>query len=369
MELDDGAGLEMVDVDMVLPHELWAHVYSYHPNVFEDMFGFQHAGVFWDHVPAARRPAPQDALHNIVPLRLFGDDVPVGQQQSMDMLLWCSACSFGLPALLSRMPAMCLRMKNTVAVTFQAIYKVLVWSMRCIEEGYWPQTDHSGQAWHDQDSRRYHRGRFRERLSGERRGIFFETSGDWKWLVSAFELPQKWNKLDICHCCFATLNGPLAFTDFADDSAHRLRGERSTEAYFDFFRSQGHPIPAFAEARLFRIVHFILLGWMHCTALGISQVACGNCLVILSANGRFGEARGRFALRLGIQLKNAYRLFKAWAVANKRPHSQAMFTVAIMSMTDGTMSWPSMKGKAHNITVVVSRLASFLRSLPTPSTE
>ena len=178
MELDDGAGLEMVDVDMVLPHELWAHVYSYHPNVFEDMFGFQHAGVFWDHVPAARRPAPQDALHNIVPLRLFGDDVPVGQQQSMDMLLWCSACSVGLPALLSRMPAMCLPMKNTVAVTFQAIYKVLVWSMRCIEEGYWPQTDHSGQAWHDQDSRRYYRGRFREHLSGERRSIFFETSGD-----------------------------------------------------------------------------------------------------------------------------------------------------------------------------------------------
>ena len=368
MELAGGEGLDMVEVDMLLPHELWAHLHSLIPKVFEEAFGFQHAANFWQHVPAERRP-PQEQLHNIVPLRLFGDDVPVGQQQSMDMLLWCSACSVGLPARLSRLPAMCMPMKDTVPVTFQAIYKVIVWSMRCIEEGYWPQTDHEDQAWLDQDSTRYHRGRFREPLSGERRGIFFETSGDWKWLVSAFELPPKWSKLDICHCCFATLSGPLAFTNFSEDSDYRLHGERSTEAYFDFFRSQGRPIPSLAQTRMFHIVHFILLGWMHSTALGISQVACGNCLVQLASHGHFGEAQGRFAIRLGIQVKNAFKIFKRWASVNKRSHSQAMFTVAMVSMNDGVMSGPSMKGRAHNMTMVVAWLASFTRLLPSPSAE
>jgi len=369
MELDEDAGLQMVDVDMVLPHELWSLLYSCHPNAFEEMFGFQHATEFWDHIPAARRPAPQDDLHNIVPLRVFGDDVPVGQTSSMDVLLWCSACSVGLPALLSRLPAMCLPMKHAVPVTFQAIYEVVTWSMRCIEEGCWPSTDHSGKAWCDRDSLRYHRGQRHDRLSGKRRGIFFECTGDWKWLVSAFQLPQKWSTPDLCHRCFAMLSGLLAFTEFGDDAAHRVRGERSTEAYFDFFRSQGLPVPALAETRMFHIVDFILLGWMHATALGISQVAAGNALVILSSHSRFGEARGKFQLKLSIQLKNAYRLFKTWASENKREHSQAKFTVAMMSMLDGNMSWPLMKGKAHNITVVVSWLAWFLRTLPSPSED
>ena len=114
----------------------------------------------------------------------------------------------------------------------------------------------------------------------------------------------------MCHQCYATLSGDLAFTQFGDDAAHRRLGERSTADYFAYFTSRGLQVPALAETRMFHICHFILLGWMHASALGISQVAVGNALVILSSSSRFGAVRGKFAVRVGIQLANAYRLFK-----------------------------------------------------------
>ena len=356
MEVDEG--LELTPHQMILPHELWAHLHTHHPQTFLEVFGARSAARFWDHVSPGRRPP--GALANLIPFRLFGDDVPVGQSQSMDVLLWCSCTCLGLPARLSRLPATVMPMNKTCDATFQAIYAVIVWSFECIFKGCWPDKDHNDQPW-PPTSWRANRGRFHTPLADQWRGVLFESSGDWKWLASAFQLPQKWNMSSMCHKCDATL------ADYAD--LHKNHQARNTDNYLDHFRSHNRPTPALATARMFDICDFILLGWMHCTALGISQVAVANCLVCLANAGRFGHFPGKYVVKLGLQLKSAYRIFKQWCKNHGRIHSQCLFTAGTMGMLDGAWAWPCMKGKAHNVTVVVAWLADFTRNVASATLE
>ena len=86
------------------------------------------------------------------------------------------------------------------------------------------------------------------------------------------------------------------------------------------------PKPMIAGVRLERFLHDVC----HSQLLGTGKVHNGSLLVYLCESGAFGvfNARGNYADNLQVQLKTAYKDFKAWCKQEKLVVNQPRFTVS-----------------------------------------
>eukprot|EP00974_Lingulodinium_polyedra_P064505 6232560-Lingulodinium_polyedra.AAC.1 len=107
-------------------------------------------------------------------------------------------------------------------------------------------------------------------------------------------------------------------------------------------------------------VSAVLPELMHAGALGVTQVLSGSILKELCDAGVWGDGVGAATNTWQQQMQNqlifAFEEFCAWTRAHHKPHTQKRFTVASMSLTT-RLSWPCLKGKAHNALVVQEWLA------------
>ena len=167
IENTDDRGIKHVVHQMLLPHELMAAVYADNESMFHQIFGTRALEEFWSRQKSerlTRHPAFQGRRSKwIIPLRLFGDDAPVCNTNSVDTLLLCSCTAYKLPALLSKLPLCCTPIKHTDHSTFDAIHRVVMWSLEILASGVWPATIHEGGQWPETD-RRYQLGRQQSRL-------------------------------------------------------------------------------------------------------------------------------------------------------------------------------------------------------------
>ena len=166
---------------MLLPHELFSVLYHHHRSKFSSVFATQECDSFWSNQPPARLKAcPLYSKRDrawTVPLRLFGDDAPVCTTLACMTLPLCAAQGFRLPVTGSRLPISITPMKFCDAATYREIFRVVVWSLKALASGYWPQFDHEGNRWPER-SWRAQKAAAGERLADEYRALFWEVGGD-----------------------------------------------------------------------------------------------------------------------------------------------------------------------------------------------
>ena len=364
IENTDDRGIKHVVHQMLLPHELMAAVYADNENMFHQIFGTRALEEFWSRQKSERltkHPGFQRRRSKwIIPLRLFGDDAPVCNTNSVDTLLLCSCTAYNLPALLSKLPLCCTPIKHTDHSTFDAIHRVVMWSLEILASGVWPATNHEGGQWPETD-RRYQLGRQQSRLMGRFTAIYWETTGDWKWLMQNFRLAWNYNRQEICYRCGATKDGANTFTNCHRQAPRRLT-KRTHQEYLATFEDAA-VVPPLAQSAGFELQEGTVMDWVHNNCLGVEQHASANVLMELCAAGTFGVLRGRRHPKLTIQLKVAWREFKVFCKGRGLSNSQQVFTPASLNVSGGDNHWPELKCKAHNGMMVMRWLAHRLETL------
>ena len=277
-------------------------------------------------------------------------------------LLLCAAQGFRLPVTGSRLPISITPMKFCDAATYREIFRVVVWSLKALASGYWPQFDHEGNRW-PESSWRAQKAAAGERLADEYRALFWEVGVDWKFMKETFAMPWHYNNPDICQKCGSTKRGLCKYTNFAQDAPRRDRVRTMDEYRAHFIGIPAAPLTTFPG---FDVTSWILLDWVHNGFLGIHPIACASALIYLAGQGDFGSGLGlgqdtvadRKVL-LAVRLKRAWQAFCAWCRDNGVDNSQKVFTPASLSTPGAAVcELPVLKAKAHNAMVIVRWLAA-----------
>ena len=194
-------------------------------------------------------------------------------------------------------------------------------------------------------------------MAGSYRAIFWECVGDWEWIAQTFGF-DVWKvyylTVDICWRCMAATRGPFDYKNLSYEAACF-----SVRRRFEDYAAAVQPLPALAGLPGFDLQCSILWDWMHCSPLGLQHKSCGQCIMELVAEGRWGHFRGEWKVRTAVALKRAYADFTAWCrnVGHLR-HSQQAFTPASLTVAEGADAVPHLKGKAHNLMCVSKWLAA-----------
>eukprot|EP00969_Alexandrium_andersonii_P208602 9213104-Alexandrium_andersonii.AAC.1 len=145
---------------MLLPHE-WIAMYSEYPDCFEEVFFDPSlpAASYWSDVEGSAwfesLPFKASISHcptTWIPLRVHGDDVPVGKNSGLLVLSLVSALAAhkGFPA---RLLVASLATNSITAAGIEECYRVVSWSLSVLTAGTWPNRDPWGAAWPPQSVR------------------------------------------------------------------------------------------------------------------------------------------------------------------------------------------------------------------------
>ena len=173
---------------MLLPHEIVA-TFIKHANEVRTTL-FQKAGLDGQGQRTLRSSATEVGvdLEHTVALGFWLDGVCTKWDRSNSHEMLCLA----LPGLTGRghqlrIP-LCVVEKKYVAkhTTWDAILRIMVWSLERCALGLWPLSRHDGSAWHrtDKDRRKVHG----QSMGGQ--ALLVQVVGDWKMYKDIFRLPQ-----------------------------------------------------------------------------------------------------------------------------------------------------------------------------------
>ena len=355
VEDPDDIGITDVQQSMMLPHELFSVMHTYYNTDFHTAMATDNLESFWDHIPTSRWHFDVENKKYCVPVRVFGDDVPVATTNSCNIVLWSSAAAFKQPASLSKLPVCCTPMKHAEQATPQAVYRVLAWSLECLRDGRWPCRDHLDKEWTD-TTRKEMAGK---RLAGPFSAIFFETGGDLKWIKETFALPWNYAKRDICWKCPASQRGHFSLKKCCASAPWLVHEMRRTQ---EEYAAAVSPLPPLARLLGFDITVSLLMDWMHNNNLGVEQIAAAEAILFLVRRGFFGESGGDAKVRMRVLLKRAWRRFCRYGKDHKLSHSQPMFKAATLTISKSDDK-PCLKSKAHNCMMVMRWLNALLASL------
>ena len=166
----------------------------------------------------------------------------------------------------------------------------------------------------------------------------------------------------MCHRCHAKAT-------YDNDSFTRFNYDHQPRTHADYIQSfTADALPGFVHLAFFHL-DMVLPDWMHVVCLGFGQTVVGCTLVELCHSGAFGFMHvGESRTRVLAQLRHAYSIFKVWAAANAKTHSQRTFTIATLGLSDSSVispgKCPEFKGKAFNTMVVLQWLASIAQDDP-----
>ena len=281
----DGIGLTDMNQSMLLPHELFSTMYTHYNSSFHTAMATDNLDSFWDHTPKSWWHFDESKKQYCIPVRIFGDDVPVCKTNNCNIVNWSSAAGFKQPAKLSRLPVCCTPLKLAEQATLQGVYKVLAWSLECLRDGHWPDKDHEGREWTD-ITRKKMGG---QKLAGPYFAIFHEVGGDWKWLKEAFALPWNYLATSICWKCPASKSGRYSFTKMCSSAPWWQRHLWRTQ---EEYAAALLILPPLAQLLGFDITVSLLMDWMHNCNLGVEQIAAAQAILFSVRRGFFGESPG-----------------------------------------------------------------------------
>ena len=306
----------------LLPHEVFASLYSQSPALFEYlMSGGSNNVIDWwrnaqlcdsawcsSHPGVANQPDPAKRI----PLGIHGDDAGMAGLESVLAITWGSVSGAQVSTLDTRIAFTMVKTREVIdVVTMDEIYGVLVWSFEALTSGRFPSADHTGKLF----SMTHHPDRYAKRgdfLAAGIVGCWSEMRGDWKFLKEAYRLKEHYNNhMHICHLCGVvkdTLNMGMIYTNFKQDALHRRTLVTSAEfkaLYMGRAFASLLLLPGFCIWRVY-------FDYMHTHDLGITQLVVPSVMKELSAPSSTAfNGDGRQA-----KLDDAYRKYKRWASNN-----------------------------------------------------
>lgn len=202
------------------------------------------------------------------------------------------------------------------------MYRVLVWSMHVLMSGCFPSHSWDGAPFKGA------RNRWRASMAGKpiADGLVFgvtEILGDCKWLNESLQLVTTYAHTEVCMHCYADKSaGQTGFADFRHQAGHRAR-VRTHEEYMSLYRDRPPwlaRLPGFHSG-------LVKADFMHVFLLGVSAWVCGNILIELCQQERFGQFRCPKRLRFNLQLRVAWQMFKRHCSTRGWEESQPCFSL------------------------------------------
>ena len=355
-----GSGIVESRWGVLLPHEFFSCLACDFPDVWQELFCVPPD--YWDHVARAADPWFEEHLlkdkvlgapHKATPIRLFCDDTGLRKTRNVRVMHWFGEGS-SAPTWRRKVPCYIVPMHQLVDdLTEGPLQEVVQWSMNALALGKWPMLDHTGQPWSSNTCSgpsAYRAKRAGDPLTPDHRfGIYTSTSADWKWHKENFKWAQDWSKNECCQRCIATKAGATNFAAFVPFA------ERSHQDYMCSIAARTSPLTQIIGFHL----HTVLPELLHAGCLGVCQILNGCLLKEFADEGRWGAGPvdGKWQDRLDVKLAVAWDSFINWARAHNKIHTQRCFTSLRLSLRN-RMSWPELKGKAHNALVVMEWLGA-----------
>lgn len=344
----------MVNVSLLLPHEVFGSLMSKHPRKAVAWIGGSHHRVleFWQCARAEDwfqtfpcKARVESDPEKVLPLRIWADDVAFGKSgRCLRAVCWCGAVAdtqsrrrhlliFGLDPKLFSLEAQ------------DILWQVVAWSLTQMAIGHYPSSDHRGRDW--DDPRRLQLADQPLADNGYI-AVYTQTGADWKYLIELFKLPWSWETIEVCRFCRASRRGLLNYADTREDAAWTETSRTDT----DYMLAVGEP-PGLCQT----------VGWtmgsiyddlQHDDLLGVRLSLCGAGLAMFARECVWRPDlgnRGSWKERLDRQLKHGYQRFQEYCRANGLQHSATEFNHLSLSLHKKT-DWAVLKSKAHNCAVI-----------------
>eukprot|EP00969_Alexandrium_andersonii_P006061 263075-Alexandrium_andersonii.AAC.1 len=143
-----------VQIPILLPHQLFAMVAGGHPALFAAACHGNHLREFW--AGALQSQDPQLHEHPMmakpdwnelgVPMVLYGDGAAFAKRDSLEVVAFSFLLARG-STWSTKYVLACFAKSAELPGTWSAIFRVLLWSFRCMFEGTHPNKDHLGRDW------------------------------------------------------------------------------------------------------------------------------------------------------------------------------------------------------------------------------
>ena len=276
-----------VNHPILLPHELFAHIYKHHPGAFLERLldgDVGNPGKFWESMRAppahpAWKTHPMKSTPQVwarcVPIALHGDGVPVAGvgrawSKSIDIYNWSSLLSSGATKshtflIFGQYSKLNVHLERHDA--FRVLCERLRWSFDCLQRGLWPTHDWAG--------RRIDDARAGTPLAEGWCAALWLVKGDLEWMVSKFDF-ESYNSRKPCALCDCN-TGDRPWTDGRTTAAWRQTTWVSNAAWW-----AARP----GRNAIFRIAGVGVLSFfpdlMHCAHLGVYQRLFGGVLKMLT---------------------------------------------------------------------------------------
>ena len=352
-------------IAVLLPHEMWAFMWHEYPETARQRFlgGPDDLSTFWSKTMASDCNAEWLSCHPciemlhacphlMVPLRLWGDDAPMGKHgREVRVMSWCS-CLCRLESMSAKIAMYMGNAEGFTRAAEDAVIRVGAWSLNLMATDVFPHCDWNGNEWPKNSDRARRAG---TSLTGTgHRGIYVETCGDWKWTKQVLNLQQSAQHNEVCiHCKAMKTNGALNYANCAVDAPWaQPENRRSFAEYISEQLALQGKLPALTSVLGYHS-GTVADDLLHDDLLGVRQHLTGSAMLELAARGIWGQFPeiGRWRERLAFQLDVAYDKFKLFVKNNKLEASQPRFKPCTLSVSTQTC-WPKLKSKGHNCAIV-----------------
>ena len=198
----------------VLPHELFAHLYTWDAHMFETIYFGEEGScrLFWHMLEAwspewwrvhPHRPAILEDPDNFAPMMLWGDECAVNKERNRNIAVQCIYSIVSDAQNLFKYMLIWMQRREWQikrSTDFEA-YAVTTWSCNALMAGKWPTHDHLGNMFV---------GGYRARLAGQelvpgRRAIVVAMAPDWKYAKETFGHELTPLALDDWMICFVVV--------------------------------------------------------------------------------------------------------------------------------------------------------------------
>ncbi len=271
--------VESRKLSFLLPHEVLGQIcqFNFHAS---DLFNMDALRTECRDYLKATVKELQLPMNATLPVSLWLDGVPVkfDRSESLECVTW-SMPHMKEQLQSMRFPICCMYKSHMDTSTWDAIFKVVAWSLTCCAEGVYPSTGPDGEPL---------QGQFRKKLAGKPlagdyygsvHAALVEVRGDWAAYKSTFKLPG-WadSKEGCCYRCMAKHEG------IRDCSLHApWRKTHMTHWEVVARILKNGPLPPIFSCPGFRAGMFCI-DWLHACDQGVGQDFLGNAMWLIMQN-------------------------------------------------------------------------------------
>ena len=202
-----------VQASVILPHKLFADMYSNYNVNFLEVFGVSLVPEFWQKINmndtriAGHSGLPRDTevLKLCIPGWVHGDAAEYHDRDSLMTWSWGSILALEKASLMSSFLFAAWPKLATSSTTWEPLMQVFVWSLLALAEGKWPSRNFDGNPWPPGSADADKAGK---PLADGWRFVVLALLGDQEHFSNNLGMPH-WNKNRFCWLCDCCKHGPI----------------------------------------------------------------------------------------------------------------------------------------------------------------